>query len=524
MGKLIKYSLYTLLSLITVIVIAIILLITLVDPNRFKDPLQNNLSVLIARDIQINGDIDWRIYPWLGLTVQKLTVVNPPGFTTQDFAQIEKISLSVKLIPLIKGNINLGTISLSQPTIKLIINEQGNNNWESIGQAPNPSQPTNTDSPQPDSKSPFFNLSTMHIAEVRIKQAQLSLDDQQSGQMLQVEALKLNSKDIRFQQAFPLKLSFTFAASDNDIPVSAGVVSFAGHISLDQPVLFDTMQVNGQMRIKPLLIKRLNIDRLTGSINIDHKIITIKPIIADLYQGQANASAQIDLSQNTPHYKLSGKLKDIQAEPLLTDIIGTKRISGLAHATLDLTTKGNDTNTLTQALSGTVSFNFKDGLLEGISIPNLIDWATAVFKKQGPPRQNNTANSTAFGDITGTATINEGILNNRDFDFTSPYYHITGQGAIDLHDQKIDYRLQAEILDLADNKILSQMQKALGGNIPLIISGDLAALEVKPDLSAIAKASTTGLVQEQAKKLLNKDKLEDTGDKAKQLLKKLLPQ
>ncbi|MEE9452655.1 MAG: AsmA family protein [Gammaproteobacteria bacterium] len=531
MVKTLKYGFYTLLGLIILIAIALFLMTTVIDANRFKQPLQSSMSMMIGRDVQIQGNIDWRIYPWLGLSAQKVAIANPQAFDEKTFATVESADLNIRLVPLIRGNIQVANITLEKPMIKLIINAQGNNNWDDFGkenQRPIEdqaiSQESTAESTDSETESGYFDLGSIKIAEINLKQAQLILDNQQTQQTVQLEDFNLFSKNIAFNQLIPLDLSFAFQATENNRTILAGTLTFGGELGIDEEIaqnqgsILDDIKLVGDIEIKPLAFEKLSIDNLSTKIDIEDNMIILEPMQIDLYQGQANGSLIINLSKEVPFYALSENIQNIQAGPLFADTTGTAHIDGTANATLELSARGKDTKTIMDSLNGNIKFKFSEGELLGVDVPYLINWASAVLNQDTMPKQEADGKGTAFGILMGTADIEDGMINNTELNLTSSYYQINGEGTVNLRDKAVDYKLQAEILNLDDDNPFQKIQQALGGNIPFVINGDIEQLRVQPDFPMIIQARAGSEIRVQVKELFDEDKLKEVSEKAKEIL------
>src|SRR5690606_30153461 len=81
--------------------------------------------------VKIDGDLDVEILRWApSATVEGLRIGNPksspwPG----DMTHIRKLSVSVKLLPLLKGDVILPVLLIDNAQVALARQEDGLNNW-----------------------------------------------------------------------------------------------------------------------------------------------------------------------------------------------------------------------------------------------------------------------------------------------------------------------------------------------------------------------------------------------------------
>ncbi|OBU28742.1 AsmA family protein [Photobacterium kishitanii] len=107
-----KKILYILLGLILLVVIGIGALVTFVNPNQFKPLLTEQVKKMTGRDLVIKGDISWRFFPTLGLSVGETAFRNPVGFAQPNLVQFKQADLSVSVLPLLSQQLDIGDMRL----------------------------------------------------------------------------------------------------------------------------------------------------------------------------------------------------------------------------------------------------------------------------------------------------------------------------------------------------------------------------------------------------------------------------
>lgn len=149
MKKIIKYGLITVASLVALSVIGIILLVTLVNPNRFKPQIIQATYQATGRKLALDGDISWKIYPNLGVTVRKVTLSNPDGFAKPNLVSVDSADVSVALIPLLSHKVIVKTLAIDGLDLALA-EKNGKNNWTftPVNQ-PSENNTGNNEKPQP---------------------------------------------------------------------------------------------------------------------------------------------------------------------------------------------------------------------------------------------------------------------------------------------------------------------------------------------------------------------------------------
>ncbi|CZF79589.1 AsmA family protein [Grimontia marina] len=107
-----KKLLYILIGLVLLVVVAIGAIVAFINPNDFKPMIADEVKKATGRELVIDGDISWRFWPSLGLSVERLAFKNPEGFAEPDMLKLSKAELSVAVIPLLSDTLDIGLVSL----------------------------------------------------------------------------------------------------------------------------------------------------------------------------------------------------------------------------------------------------------------------------------------------------------------------------------------------------------------------------------------------------------------------------
>lgn len=103
-------------------------LVSFVNPNQFKPLIVEKFHEKTGRDIAMDGDISWRLFPSLGLDVSGLHVKNPAGFPQGDTLHVASAQVSLKLLPLLQKKVDLKNINLESVDVHVIQAADGRSN------------------------------------------------------------------------------------------------------------------------------------------------------------------------------------------------------------------------------------------------------------------------------------------------------------------------------------------------------------------------------------------------------------
>jgi len=232
--KIIKILLITIFSLLLLVIAAAIAIPVFIDPNDYKQQIEQQVKQQTGRDLNIIGDINVSLSlspsylpTSLAFELGKTELSNPANFSkdsNKPFATINKVAVNAAILPLIQENrVEIGKIILDQANIFLLKNKQGKANWESFSAADGPAKADSAKDSPADSKkqSQATKKSTqempeIQIAGVEIKNSIVSFDDYSSGQHITLDKLALNISELKENKPIDLEYSTHFQLSSSD--------------------------------------------------------------------------------------------------------------------------------------------------------------------------------------------------------------------------------------------------------------------------------------------------------------------
>lgn len=204
-----KKIIYILLGLALAAVVAIAALVSLIDPNQFKPQLVEQVRKSTGRELVIQGDIGWRFWPSLGLSLEKVALRNPAGFAEPDLVRFEQGEASVGLLPLLSHKLEIGKVTLSGAHLFIQTRADGSSNLRELLQASaDPkeeaaSEPAATTPPAASDKQPW-QISLQGIALV---DASALVRDDRSGTVSRLDRLALDLGQLTPGEWVPVTLA-----------------------------------------------------------------------------------------------------------------------------------------------------------------------------------------------------------------------------------------------------------------------------------------------------------------------------
>lgn len=202
------------------------------------------------------------------------------------------------------------------------------------------------------------------------------------------------------------------------------------------------------------------------------------------YEGQGKGSVAVDASRSPYRISTDFDLSGIDAQPLLTDVVGFDKLMGKGQLNWQLKTGGVSQKDFVSALQGKLGFSFLDGAIRGANIAAMVRSAeglvTGDMSKVGLDKTFDKASQTDFSEMGGTLVFTKGVGRNEDLTLSSPLLRITGMGTVDLPRTEIDYDVKARLVSTIEGQ--SAGGKAKGVGIPIDIKGPFHDVKIKPNL------------------------------------------
>lgn len=241
---------------------------------------------------------------------------------------------------------------------------------------------------------------------------------------------------------------------------------------------------SGVMSIGKITSGKVVLNNTNVNVSASQGIYNLNPIKTSVFQG--NYIGQVTFNSWLSSFNVKGALSGVDAGELMKDLASVTRvqISGKADINESLSSRGMSASEIMKNLNGNVLFVFKNGVLHGIDVPYYFSLGKVLLSGQKSTNVTNT-NQTAFGNMTGSFNITQGVATNSDLLLQGPILQAKGAGTADLVNQQINYQL-----------VISS--SALGNQtIPLKISGPFANPSITPDLDQLIKAQAKQQIQKQ---------------------------
>jgi len=261
MGKFLKIIIGLGVVVVGLVVVLAIVLPLIIDPNDYKDEVAAAVEKNTGRTLTIEGDIGLSVFPWLGLDIGSTQLSNAAGFGEQPMATVENVQVRVKLLPLLKKQLEMDTVRLAGLKLNLARNAAGASNWDDL-QGEDSAAPDDANGQQTDGDtSPLAGLA---IGGVEVTGAQIVWEDQAVPVRYEINELSLTTGAVTPGKPVDVELNFLLAATE---PAMQGRFDLQGIIGLSeslQQIRFDDAELSLDLQGDTLPGGRLELVMTTG--------------------------------------------------------------------------------------------------------------------------------------------------------------------------------------------------------------------------------------------------------------------
>ena len=199
------------------------------------------------------------------------------------------------------------------------------------------------------------------------------------------------------------------------------------------------LKIKGDLLIGSLVLSGAKMKDVKVSINANGGQININPVSANLYEGTYQGNIGLNAQGKVPTLSLNSTLNNINAAPLMMDMVQSTDIAGIANFDAKLTAVGNNSDALAKSLNGPAKFSVQNGVYRGVNIESVLQQVEVMIESKRPGTINKDG-ETKFESLSGTIDFKNGVAFNNDLLLDGSGFKVTGKGIIaNLHDNSMKY-------------------------------------------------------------------------------------
>jgi uncharacterized protein involved in outer membrane biogenesis len=245
--------------LVVIVVLGLWNLNSLINRNKgyFLDQAQSALG----RKVSV-GEVGVTLWNGIGLRLNNFALSDDASFSSGDFVRAEDLQINVKLLPLLRKELQIKRVILHDPVIGIIRNQKGEYNFSSIGKPEKEKEKLpEKEAPEPSRKVPLLLL----VSLVDISGGEVRYLDRQERIDLSVKQIDLRVKDLDFGRPFAVELSAALFSEKQNLKAQTRVGPLRPEAEVGE------VPVEGEINIDPVDIDKLKsaVPKITAALPKD---------------------------------------------------------------------------------------------------------------------------------------------------------------------------------------------------------------------------------------------------------------
>ena len=98
--------------------------------EALKAQIGEQIASWTGRDVSLRGEPEISLFPALRVTLNDVHVGGPEDMDNSEILSMDRLTGTIRLLPLIIGRIEVGSYTMVRPLVRLVRDEEGRRNWE----------------------------------------------------------------------------------------------------------------------------------------------------------------------------------------------------------------------------------------------------------------------------------------------------------------------------------------------------------------------------------------------------------
>ncbi len=257
---------------------------------------------------------------------------------------------------------------------------------------------------------------------------------------------------------------------------------------------------SGTIQIGTVLYDQLILNQVKSNVVLDHGIIRLAPITAELYGGQENGSIIVDARKTPISFNLTSSLQKVDANKLISSVSPVKQmLYGMLAANARSSFSAVPSGNIASTLNGKLFINLTNGRLMRMDLLHELA-SIGKFVGVGQAAQGFTN----VASLTGNLDFTNGVAHTNDLKAVIDGGTLAANGLVSLVDQSLNLHLIAVLskdfsAKVGGTGIGGFMNTALANNrgelvVPVIVTGTFQQPHFAPDIEKVAQMKMQNLV------------------------------
>ncbi len=473
-------------AVLMLLVAAVVVIPPFIDLGKYKARYLPLAEHALNRKVDV-GEIRLRIVPSPAIRLSALRIADDPAFSNEAFFTAERMSLRLKLVPLLRGQLEAEEFALEKPVFNLLKKADGTFNFADIAGKKEETAKKEKKSAAPRPRE-AARLARLVPTVIHIDDGMLVF--KAPGQKpLQIRGIDLSLKNFSADRPFPFHVALR----------APGLKP----ISLDGELVYQETQAT--LTLKDSRLKAEDVEfvvsgavtGLTGApavkLTLGNDGFESKPIaralrLAEILPKELEVSGPVGLRINLtgPSNPL---LAEIEAKLNGLKVNDPRAFKGTVVGEIHLIAPLDGDAPMARKIRGNGRIGAKDGALINVDLVKKIEQITGLI---GMPKEER-AGATTFKTMECDFTLGGGVADFKRIYLQSPVMEAKGGGKMNLEPQTLDLGIEAALAANVSARVASGNATTFSKDgqgrvvVPLKIAGPVKSPSVTLDSGKLIK-------------------------------------
>lgn len=239
---------------------AAMLLPRLVDADTLRKMLIIAVRNHTGRELTVQGDVRIALLPRPAVVLPGLSLADAPGFGPEPFASLGGARINLRLWPLLRRRLEVASVQLDRPQLRLTVNARGRSNWADLRPAPDPARPGAATAPGDGWAS------RIGIEQLSLRDADILWADQRSGRWARLRGFDVALGGLDPGRAMPVRASAVLDVGD---PLHSAQLDISASLQRGADGVWHAPDVSLAARLDGGAVRKALALRLTADASFD---------------------------------------------------------------------------------------------------------------------------------------------------------------------------------------------------------------------------------------------------------------
>ena len=266
--------------------------------------------------------------------------------------------------------------------------------------------------------------------------------------------------------------------------------------------LLSRMNGGGTITVGTLQYDDLLLSAARSTVVLDHGVIRMNPLNAELFGGKESGNVTIDLRPAQPVYSVKISTDKVDAGKLVSSVSSLKQaVVGGLSANVDATFSSSSAEVIARSMNGDVDLNLTNAKMMNLDLLQEL----STVEKFSSPLSDKSKNFTSVAQLSGGFSLKDGVAKTSNLKAViEGGGAFTGNGEVNLAEKSLNLHMivvlnSTRSQQAGGSRIGGFMNTAFVNNqqelvLPIILTGSLQHPQVEPDAQQVAQMKQRGLL------------------------------